>query len=538
VTADPGGEDLSAFDDYALQMTDAPTARNGAIEPKLADDVRSARSAAGGIELPADSLADLLEGPLPNPRFDPDLSLDDDGNARRLVRDWGRVIRYPHGLGWHLCRGSHWDADATEHVVELARVTARRILLEAGVAVQQGGTLADEAALSKHAQRSKSERAIAAMLRLARADQHALAIRPEQLDADPWALNVANGTLDLRTGALRNHSREDLFTHLVPIAYDKEATAPRWERFLLEVCGDVDLALYLQRAVGYTLTGLTTEQVLFLLYGTGANGKTTALEIIRKLLGGSGRRSLAIAASFETLLHQERRGGGESASPDLARMAGRRLVVAVEADAGRRLNEERIKALTGTDTISARRLYQDSFEFVPVLKLWLGCNHRPIIRGADKAIWRRVKLIPFTVTFGPGTLDPNLPATLDGELPGILRWAVEGALAWQREGLGEAKAVTAATEGYREDSDVLGEFLSDRCALSEHAWVSSSDLHATYRKWSEDRGETPMGQRLFALRLEERTGIRKHRKDSGRGWAGVSVKEGHHASSRGFGGDS
>jgi len=256
-----------------------------------------------------------------------------------------------------------------------------------------------------------------------------------------------------------------------------------------------DVIGFIQRAVGYALTGCTSEQVLFFLYGLGANGKTTLIEVLRALLG-----DYAMQASFATFA--ERRGDGPR--NDVARLAGARLVAASEAGEGTRFDEGLIKQLTGSDAVTARFLYGEDFEFHPAFKLVLAANHKPAIRGTDRAIWRRIHLVPFTVTIPEGERDPQLLGKLTAELPGILRWALDGCLAWQRDGLGAPVAVRSATLRYREEMDTIGAFLDEACRLHASGRVRAGALYPRYQAWCERVGERALSQRKLGERLAER----------------------------------
>lgn len=273
-------------------------------------------------------------------------------------------------------------------------------------------------------------------------------VLPGELDRDPWLLNVKNGTVDLRTGELRPHKRDDLITKIVPVEYDSEASCPTWLAFLNRIMdGNERLIAFLQRAAGYSLTASTQEQCFFLLYGTGANGKSVFLTTLLAVMGDYG-----IQAAPDLLLAKS----GESHPTEVADLFGARLVVATETEAGRRLAENLVKQHTSGDRLKARFMRQDFFEFEATFKIWLATNNKPIVKGTDYAIWRRIKLIPFTVTIPPEERDKSLPAKLRQELHGILAWAVQICLEWQKYGLNEPQEVTAATCAYRDEQDILG----------------------------------------------------------------------------------
>jgi putative DNA primase/helicase len=348
----------------------------------------------------------------------------------------------------------------------------------------------------KHAKSTESANRIKAMIELAQSE-HGTAVTPENFDAEPWLLNVENGTLDLRTGSLKPHSRNDLITKIAPISYDKNAMCPIWDTFLNEIMpGDPDLIRFLQKAVGYSLTGDTSEQVVFILFGTGANGKSTFINTILHLLGG-----YALQTATETLLVKKH---GTGIPNDLARLKGARFVAAVEAEQGRPLAEALVKQLTGGDPIVARFLYGEYFQFYPTFKLFLSVNHKPIIKGSDHGIWRRIRLIPFNVTFPLCKRDPNLSTKLKAELPGILRWAAEGCLLWQKEKLAPPAAVKAATEDYRTEMDVVGDFIRECCDELPDEKTPFKDLFAKYTTWSLVNGDSFPDQKEFAQALSER----------------------------------
>lgn len=374
-----------------------------------------------------------------------------------------------------------------------AKDTVRRIYAEAAACEKK----AFREALADHAKRSESESKRQAMINSARSEP-GVAILPADLDRDPWLLNVVNGSIDLRTGEIREHRRGDLITKIAPVKYDREAQCPAWWGFLEKIMnGNGPTMEFLQKAVGYALTGDTREQCLFFLYGLGANGKSTVLEVIQALLG-----DYATQTTSDTFLIKRH---SSPISNDVADLRGARFVTAVEIESGRRMAEVLIKQMTGGDKLKARFLYSEHFEFKPEFKIFLAANHKPVIRGTDHAIWRRIRLIPFTVQIPEREQVKELPGKLKAELPGILNWAIEGCLSWQFEGLTPPQTVQDATQNYRQEMDTLAEFLAERCIIAPGASVPAADLYKAYTAWAEENGEKKLlSQRDFGLNLTER----------------------------------
>jgi putative DNA primase/helicase len=434
------------------------------------------------------------------------LDLTDIGNGRRMAADHGPDIRFldagTRGY-WRVWNGRHWIRDETREVRSRAQATAVAILDD----LRSVDDAADRKKLLKHALDSQSDYRIRAMMRCAEAEP-GIAVLESDFDLDPWALNVGNGTIDLRTGCLHDHDRRDMLTKLAPVEFDASARCPRWEAFVSEIMnGDRGMVEFLQRAVGYSLTGDTFEQVLFLLHGSGANGKSTFLELLHAMLG-----DYAWRANAGTFCEQR----GDRPRPDIAGLVGKRMVTALEIGEGGRLSEPIIKSVTGSDTLTARHLFEREFEFVPQFKLWLAANHKPEIRATDHAMWRRVLLIPFDVTFDGAARDDQLGATLRSELPGILQWALEGCRAWLVDrDLRAPERVAAATAEYREESDVLAAFIDECCetgTTTPPLRESARALFQAYRRWSESNSETAMNQTAFGIRL---SGLRYQREKIG-----------------------
>jgi putative DNA primase/helicase len=382
-------------------------------------------------------------------------------------------------------------------------------------------------ALAKHAARSESAGRITAMLQHAQSEP-GIACYEAVFDADPWLLNCANGIVDLRTGVRRDPDRAALLTKRTPVAYDPQARAPRWNAFLRSTfAGQCELIAFVQRAVGYSLTASTREQVMFLLYGTGANGKSTFLNTLQAVLG-----DYAQTAETSMLLAKSQDGGPTN---DLAGLVGARLVVTAESDEGKRLGVALIKKLTGGDRMRVRFLHKEFFEFDPTFKIWFATNHKPRIPDTDYAIWRRLLLIPFTQTFTPadrakpGALiaDPTLVEALAAEAPGILAWAVAGARAWQAQGLRPPADVLAATAVYRDEQDLLRTFLRERCRTTDamHDRATVDLLYNNYREWAKEVGEQPWSKRQLSQKLKER-GYENVRSTGGTYfWNGLAIQE-------------
>jgi P4 family phage/plasmid primase-like protien len=401
--------------------------------------------------------------------------LDSDiANAVRLAKHYGRHFRFVRELGFVVYEKGRWVTDIKgDRMQRFAKDAVLSLFDEIKDAP-------DRKAAFHHAKKSQANTAINAMIHLARSER-GIALNVAEFDADPMVLNVANGTLDLRTSELRPHRREDLLTKLVPIEYDPKAECALWDAFLWRITGgSAELYAYLQKLVGYLLTGLTTEQVLHFLFGPGANGKSVFCEIVRRLLG-----EYAIVASPELIMMRRHSG----IPNDVARLRGVRAALMNETSQGARFDEAKLKDLTGGDSLNARFLHQEFFDFKASHKLLIRGNHKPGITGQDEAIWRRLRLIPFTVQIPPEERDPDLTEKLSRELPGILRWALEGCAQWQNEGLTPPDIVVGAVNAYREESDILGRFITECCDIRKAAEVGSGALFKAYQTFCEQAGE-------------------------------------------------
>jgi len=433
----------------------------------------------------------------------------DTGNAERLADRHGRDLRYCHTFGkWFVYDERRWRRDDTDDVARRAKETTRAIYAEA----EQAETKEEREAIAKHAIRSEAEQRRRAMVNLT-ASEIGIPVRPDDLDANAWLFNVENGTIDLRSGLLRAHDRQDLITKVAPVVYDPNAVCPRFDAFLARILPSQSLRRFVQKAIGHSLTGDTREDVIFINYGNGSNGKTTLMQTIQALFG-----DYASQTSTDTLMIKR----NEGVPNDVAALKGARLVAASEGEEGKRLAESLIKSLTGGDKISARFMRAEWFEFEPTFKIWLSTNHKPIIRGTDTGIWRRIRLIPFAVTIPEEECDETLPEKLRAELPGILNWALEGCRDWLENGLGMPDEVKQATQAFRDEMDILARFIEDCCIEHKNAFVSAAELYGAYRRWAEDNGERYETQTGFGKRLRER-GFADERKSGKRGWVGISL---------------
>lgn len=412
-------------------------------------------------------------------------SLDDTGNARRFRDQYGDKVRYNYTQGcWMIWTGQVWRRDETAAVKQMCDAMLDGI--EKGLFGIHDPQQA--AAMRKFIQKSRGSHAKDNLLKEA---QHLTGIPATDNDFDKarGVLNVQNGVLKLRSGKLCGHDRARLITRLAGAAYDPDAQAPTWLRFLGDVTGgDPALQNYLQCMVGYMLTGSTREQCIFFLYGDGSNGKSTFLEILAELLG-----TYAMNAQSDTITARR---SSEGPRTDIARLKGARLVTISECPADVWLDEAIVKQLTGGDVVTARYLYGREFEFKPEFKLIMATNHKPRIRGTDSGIWRRIRLVPFTQRIPEEKQDLQLPDKLRAELPGILNWALEGLRQWmqassggKRRGLPHCAAVDSATAEYRGEQDRLKQFLDDCTEAAPGYTIQAGILYQVYRKWCEENGE-------------------------------------------------
>ncbi|MFJ3858140.1 phage/plasmid primase, P4 family [Streptomyces sp. NPDC090085] len=409
-------------------------------------------------------------------------------NAHALVAWSGGRIRYAAGLGFYTWNGRVWVRSDMRVRQEIHRMGAALVLAGQNQ-LARGFTM--------------TSRIDALLTELCSVPN--VSIEATDFDDRPDLLNFRNGTVDLRTGRLRPHDQADLLTYGLDIDYDPDAQCPRWESFLAEVFPDMaEMPAYIQRLMGYGITGHTTEQAFAVLWGKGANGKSVLVDTITSVF-----RAITRTTPFATF--EERKSGG--IPNDVAALRGSRLVMASEGEAGKAMSESILKRVTGKDMISARFLRQEYFEFKPSFLLLLATNHKPKFRSQDEGLWRRVKLLPFKRWFAPDERDPDLDRKLLAESEGIAAWAVAGAVAWYREGLRDPQVITGASQEYRETSDPLAGFIPGVLEWADESVVmSGNDAFNHYRDWCEAENLPAKEQwtrRAFYEAMEERGAVRK-----------------------------
>lgn len=424
---------------------------------------------------------------------DVEYKLTDVGNAERFAAMFKDQVKYcAIYKKWFIWNGKRWEQDDTGKIITYAIECVRNIIHDADL-LPEGDK---RKALIQHSLKSESSGKLKALLEIA-SGMPAITVRSEDLDQNPWLLNCQNGTIDLRTGKLKPHEPKDYITRICAAAYNPDCAIPLWTQLMEKITGgDKEYIRYIQKALGYALTGDISEQAIFILYGTGSNGKSTMLNIFAALLNG-----YAQSTSSDTFMQKK----NESVNNDIARLKGARFVSAIEMEEGKRMAESLIKSMTGGDKLVTRFLYGEFFEYVPQFKVFLAVNHKPDIRDTTNSIWRRIKIMEFNNTFTEQERDKNFPTKIMAkELPGILAWAVQGCLDWQQNGINAPDIVAAATRAYKEEMDSFSHFFNECCVVREGARVSNKMLRAKYDEWCAENGERGLTQRPFSRKLRER----------------------------------
>lgn len=485
----------------------------------------------------------------------------DQGNAERLVWLHGENIRFCfERKEWLIWNEKIWEPDNTGEITRLAVATMRKyrqsqenwkkklmqeleelpkkIKEEFEQALKEnperGQELADEFEKKgkekakelkekikitnskiNFAIKSLSNGKLKAMIELA-AHIRGISISVTELDKDKHLVNCLNGTYDLKEKKFREHRKEDFITKVAGFNYDQNAQAPRWKRFIDEIMlSDKEKVGYIQRWLGYALSGYTSESIFPIGYGHGANGKSVFMSIALQLLGD-------YAAQASAALFMAKKNDG-SPNPELVQIQGKRLVFVSETSEGKHLDEQFIKSITGNDTIVARGLFQKSIQFKPVAKIFMATNHKPLVRGADTGIWRRLQLLPFGATFEGEKRDIHLEEKLVAELAGIFNWALEGFVEWEKTGVNLPKSMNIATLEYKKNMDSIGNFLDDMCVVHAEARGGVKEVYEAYKMWCNEMGENPMKNRMFKNRLEEK-GFQQKRTKSARYWDGFGLQ--------------
>ncbi|MEA4888688.1 MAG: phage/plasmid primase, P4 family [Clostridiaceae bacterium] len=444
-------------------------------------------------------------------------STDDTGNAQRLKDMYGNLYRYSFREKMvRIWTGKRWREDDYGEIKRFADDVIDKMTSEP---MPEGTDFWGAMDYAKHIKRTKSSAGKEAMIKES-LHLNGIAIVPDDLDRDPLLLNVLNGTLNLTTELLQPHRQSDMITKIASVLYDPKAQCPTWQRFLGTIFDhDQELISFVQCAVGYSLTGVTREQCFFILYGNGQNGKSTFIETITSMMG-----NYSLSASPDTFMTKDHTGG---ANPEVVRLKGARFISTVEPQDGAKFNESLIKQMTGNDTITARPLYAKEIQFRPVFKLWMATNHKPIIRGTDDGIWRRIKLIPFAVRIPDDKKDPDLGDKLIQESSGILNWAIKGYFDYVKFGLVTPQAVLEATLEYRSEMDIIAAFVEDCIQQSSDGAIRSDAMYRCFRGWSSENGfKGIMNQIKFGRELNKR--IQSDRSRTGKVYHGYEFTEAGH----------
>lgn len=447
-------------------------------------------------------------------------SYDDTGNAQRFKSAYGEVVRYSYiRKNWYFYDGKIWLIDQQGMIKTLADRVVENMKNETVYIAP--GTDEEEAqkAFSKHIKNTRNSRGKVNMLK---ETEHLLPIMPSEFDKGIDLFNVQNGYIDLKTSELKEHDKDKYFTKISSVEFTDKIDCPLWIEFLNQIFNnDHELIEYIQRAVGYSLSGSTAEQMMFILYGNGRNGKSVFLDIVTEMFG-----SYATNIQPQTIMVKQQSSGANS---DIARLDGARLVTTTEPNEGVRLDEGLVKQLTGGDKVTARFLYENEFDYLPQFKLWMATNHKPIIRGTDDGIWRRLAIIPFTVQIPENKIDYNLKNKLKRELKAILNWAVEGYAKWQKDGLKEPRSIKDQRQEYRTEMDSIEAFIEECCIKSSQSKQQSKTLFTAYREWASENGQYMMSSTKFGREMGKK--FQKLKSDGTIYYTGLRLAQGYDGNS-------
>ena len=441
-------------------------------------------------------------------------SHDDTGNAERLKNHFGSLIRYNFtAKKWLYYDGQIWTPDNSGRMKTLADEVVKRIKEEK---IFVSDDVDEEEAIKARQKHIKYSRNTTGKNNMLKECEHLLPIAPDKMDKDLDIFNIQNGYIDLKTGQLKEHDKTKFFTRISNSEYTDNADAPEWNKFLEDIfLGNQQLIKYIQRAIGYSLSGYTKEQVMFVLYGNGRNGKSVFLDILNEVFG-----TYAMNIKPDAIMVTK---NSSDATPEIAKLDGARLVTTTEPNEGERFDEGLIKQLTGGDRVTARKLYENEFDFTPQFKLWMATNHKPYIRGRDEGIWRRMVIIPFDKQIPLHEIDYDLTKKLKGELSAIMNWCVEGYLEWQRIGLAEPALIKAQRDSYRTEMDSIQAFIEERCSPHDNATIQAGIFFSMYDEWARENNQHRMSSTKFGREISKRF---KKEKIKGRMfYRGISINE-------------
>jgi len=437
--------------------------------------------------------------------------LNDYGNGKRLVNKYEKCIRYANEWDkWLIYNKNRWEKDKIGAIDRMAKSIIEDIREEAKNEVDEN----KKKEKLKAVNRFGNIRNIKGMIKSATSEKE-VRISIDDFDKNKYLINCKNATIDLKKNICYKNDPKDYITKVLNIEYNPKATCPRWKKFISEIVNeDKELEEFIQRAIGYSLTGSTKEQKLFICYGKGSNGKSILLEILRILLN-----NYASNIKTDSILLKRNK---SSANPDIAKLKGIRFVTAQEIQEGKKLDEALVKEITGADTITARFLYNNEFEFRPEFKLWLATNYKPAISGTDDGIWRRLILIPFKCTFTEqkGNKDSDLLDKLKKELPGILNWCIEGYRAWEEYGLSEPDIVKREINNYKKEMDTLEQFIDEKLVVKSDATIKNSRLVELYNIWNNSKVSTQLFGKIFKDKADKLE-LKKERRNYGYVWIGI-----------------
>ena len=441
-------------------------------------------------------------------------SHDDTGNAERMKNHFGSLIRYNFtAKKWMYYDGQIWTVDNSGRMKTLADEVVKRIKDEK---IFVSEDMEEDDAVKARQKHIKYSRNTTGKNNMLKECEHLLPISPEKMDKDLDVFNIQNGYIDLKTGELKEHDKTKFFTRISNSEYTDNADAPEWDKFLNDIfLGDQVLIDYIQRAIGYSLSGYTKEQVMFVLYGNGRNGKSVFLDILNEVFG-----TYAMNIKPDAIMVTK---NSSDATPEIAKLDGARLVTTTEPNEGERFDEGLIKQLTGGDRVTARKLYENEFDFTPQFKLWMATNHKPYIRGRDEGIWRRMVIIPFEKQIPLPEIDYDLTKKLKNELSAIMNWCVEGYLEWQKHGLAEPAIIKSQRESYRTEMDSIQAFIEECCALHENATIQAGLFFSAYDEWARENNQHRMSSTKFGREISKR--FEKETLKGKRFYRGISINE-------------